>query len=157
MGITLTGYQTHTMNTMLCLLIEILVTVVGEEERQCGDGEVRLLNGSLSSEGLVEICYNGRWGAICQDHWDEQDTMVACHQAGFPGNSKACYYYTFIFSPYLFSLLRLTLLLTIHQCHTLFHWLFTTERTLAVDSAPKHKVDQISNSQWSLTDLHMWQ
>ena len=55
---------------------------------QCGDGEVRLVNGSAPSEGLVEICYNGRWGAICEDYWKRQDAAVVCRQMGFPGDSE---------------------------------------------------------------------
>ena len=58
---------------------------------RCRDGVVRLVNGSLPNEGLVEICYNGRWGAICEDQWDTLDATVVCHQMGFPGDSESAF------------------------------------------------------------------
>ena len=55
---------------------------------RCSDGDVRLVNGSVPNEGLVEICYNGRWGAICQDHWERVDAAIVCRQMGFPADSE---------------------------------------------------------------------
>lgn len=49
---------------------------------------MRLVNGSVINEGLVEICFNGRWGGICHNGWDVVDTNVLCNQLGFPGNSE---------------------------------------------------------------------
>ncbi|CAI8051100.1 Deleted in malignant brain tumors 1 protein [Geodia barretti] len=63
------------------------ITASGGTVGRCSDGAVRLVNGSLPNEGLVEICYNGRWGAICEDQWDTLDATVVCHQMGFPGDS----------------------------------------------------------------------
>ena len=56
----------------------------------CEGGDVRVVNGSVSNEGLVELCLNGRWGAICGDAWDAVDATVLCTQLGFPGNSEYC-------------------------------------------------------------------
>ncbi len=47
------------------------------------DGSIRLNGGSTSTEGRVEVLYNGRWGAMCADmFWDEDDGRVACLELG---------------------------------------------------------------------------
>jgi deleted-in-malignant-brain-tumors protein 1 len=58
-----------------------------EASSRCKNGDVRLMNGSVPNEGLTEICFNGRWGAICEGGWDVADATVFCNQLGFPGNS----------------------------------------------------------------------
>ena len=30
----------------------------------------------------MEILYNGRWGAVCDDQWSNRDGEVACRQLG---------------------------------------------------------------------------
>ena len=52
------------------------------------DGEVRLSNGTQLVQGRllngrVEVCMNGRWGSVCDDHWDAVDAGVVCEQQGF--------------------------------------------------------------------------
>ena len=41
------------------------------------------MGGENELEGRVEICYNGVWGTVCDNGWDEGDVTVVCNQLGF--------------------------------------------------------------------------
>ena len=65
-------------------------SVANASSRLCETGEVRLSGGTLQ-EGLVEICVNNRWGAVCSSGsgliWDDNDAAVVCRQLGFDPNA----------------------------------------------------------------------
>ena len=49
----------------------------------CLNGDVRLVGSNSSSEGRVEVCYNGSYYSTCDDFWDELDAQVVCRQLGY--------------------------------------------------------------------------
>ena len=44
---------------------------------------MRLVDGSSYNEGRVEVYYNGRWGTICNDGWNDEYASLVCAQLGF--------------------------------------------------------------------------
>ena len=50
----------------------------------CTNGDIRLVDGIIESEGRIEICTVGVWGAVCDEGWDKTDAHVACTQLGHP-------------------------------------------------------------------------
>ena len=44
---------------------------------------VRLVGGSSSHEGRLEVDYNGVWGSVCDDGFTDAAASVVCRSIGF--------------------------------------------------------------------------
>ena len=49
---------------------------------------MRLIGGRRDSEGYVELCLDGSWGTLCDQHWDGRDASVICHMLGYHRQSE---------------------------------------------------------------------
>ncbi len=76
----ISGYSAGSCN----LRSEMLVGCY--EPANCNAGEIRLVDGNSTSEGRVEVCTQGLWGAISVSYgWNpSNDATVICRQLGFP-------------------------------------------------------------------------
>ena len=45
---------------------------------------VRLINGSNSFEGRVEVKVTGEWKSVCDTNWDKNDAKTVCTMLGLP-------------------------------------------------------------------------
>ena len=45
---------------------------------------LRLVGGATLYEGQLQVFYNGRWGKVCMDGWEETAASIACSQLGQP-------------------------------------------------------------------------
>jgi len=41
------------------------------------------VGGPEPREGRLEVYYNGHWGTVCDDSFDDIDATVACNSLGF--------------------------------------------------------------------------
>ena len=66
-----------------CLYIYNCILDLYLESGDCNEGTVRLVNGTLTREGRLEVCVNGVWGNVCGKNFRKSAAYVACKQSGF--------------------------------------------------------------------------
>ncbi len=57
----------------------------------CVEGDIRLAEGNLSTEGRVELCKHGMWGTVCDNGWEKYEAKVVCRQLGFSTVNSSMY------------------------------------------------------------------
>ena len=59
----------------------------------CTHGAVRLVNGTITNQGRVELCVGHTWGTVCDRGFSSSDARVVCRQLGYdvdkPGTCKS--------------------------------------------------------------------
>lgn len=65
------------MHNLCCLYIDR-----NTPYSSCDDGAVRLLNGTTSLEGRLEICINNAWGTVCQNAFSSDEASIVCSKLG---------------------------------------------------------------------------
>ena len=54
------------------------------DSASCAYGDVRLTGGRSENEGRLEICNSlSVWGTVCNKHWTQAVSKVACHSFGY--------------------------------------------------------------------------
>ena len=62
--------------------------IVLHTQPACNNEGIRLVGGTSPNEGIVEVCYEGVWGTVCDANLDRSSALVACRQLELPTDSK---------------------------------------------------------------------
>ena len=62
----------------------IMYFVLNPAVQSCTNGDVRLVGGTVPSQGRVEVCLSQVWGTVTDDGFSTVDARVVCRQLGYP-------------------------------------------------------------------------
>ena len=77
------------LTVSLCKIPHNNIAIYIHSTVRCNHGDVRLVGGSSTNVGRVEVCVNETWGTVCDDFWSASDASVICRQLGFSRFSKS--------------------------------------------------------------------
>ena len=60
-------------------IINVLINLLS------ADPTVRLVGGTVPSEGRLEVLFNDTWGTVCDDYFSNTDGEVVCRQLNYVG------------------------------------------------------------------------
>ena len=74
----------HAALKMLVLFVYLLCFVTTAAAPSFQNGDVRLINAADNTNmtGRLEVYYEGQWGTVCDDLFDNNAAMVVCRQLG---------------------------------------------------------------------------
>jgi len=81
--------------SLLVILLCIAFCKKCAAQVECGNGDIRLVDGGTRFDGRIEICWNNEWGTICDDAFLFDNTAenydafasVVCRQLGFSSDN----------------------------------------------------------------------
>ena len=65
------------------MYIHVYFSFLDESKLETYEGQVRLLNGSYQSNGLLEVYLNKKWGTVCIEKFTNLIADITCRQLGY--------------------------------------------------------------------------
>ncbi|XP_022088984.1 deleted in malignant brain tumors 1 protein-like [Acanthaster planci] len=87
-GLQCTGSEKHLAECLGATLMESNCNHNEDAGVVCYDQRIRLVDGSSTAEGRVEVFADKNWGTVCGDGWSLNNSIVACRQLGFLGATE---------------------------------------------------------------------
>lgn len=67
---------------MAISVLYLLVMVGTDSTTNCEEGAVRLVDGSTTESGRLDVCKSGIWGSVCGNGFSTTDAYVVCRELG---------------------------------------------------------------------------